>query len=87
MRFIPTNPVVFVLIIIAFFVTGMLFGKMFGKMLGKTEKFDPDMIDPDMTVGEFNTPKNMAKGPKVLHAVPENRGVVSHDEWCRKFNC
>lgn len=83
MRFIPTNPVVFVLIIIAFFVTGMLFGKMFGK----TEKFDPDMIDPDMTVGEFNTPKNMAKGPKVLHAVPENRGVVSHDEWCRKFNC
>ena len=40
MKFIPTSPVVFVLVIIAFFVTGMLFGKMFGKK--KAEKFDPN---------------------------------------------
>ena len=31
MKFVPSNPVVFVLVIIAFFATGMLFGKMFGK--------------------------------------------------------
>ena len=38
MKFVPSNPVVFVLVIIAFFATGMLFGKMFCKK--KTEKFD-----------------------------------------------
>lgn len=78
MKFIPSSPVIFVLVIIAFFAMGMLAGKMFGKK--KTEKFDPDYM------GEFNTPSEMAHGPKVL-PVPENKGVVSGDTWCKKFNC
>lgn len=82
MKFIPSSPVVFVLIIVAFFAMGMLAGKMFGKKVVKAEKFDSDMI-----VGEFNTPKNMADGPKVLPKVPENIGVVSSETWCKKFNC
>jgi len=79
MKFVPSNPVVFVLVIIAFFATGMLFGKMFGKK--KAEKFDSEYQ------GEFDTPQRMASGPKVLPPVPENKGVVSGDTWCRKFNC
>ena len=79
MRFIPTSPVVFVLVIVAFFAMGMLAGKMFGKK--KAEKFDPNYV------GEFNTPKNMADGPKVLPPVPENKGVVSSETWCKAFNC
>ena len=79
MKFVPSNPVVFVLVIIAFFATGMLFGKMFSKK--KTEKFDSEYQ------GEFDTPQRMASGPKVLPPVPENKGVVSGDTWCKKFNC
>jgi hypothetical protein len=79
MKFVPSNPVVFVLVIIAFFATGMLFGKMFGKK--KVEKFDSDYQ------GEFDTPQRMASGPRVLPKVPENKGVVSGDVWCKKFNC
>lgn len=79
MNFIPRSPVVFVLVIVAFFAVGMLAGKMFGKK--KTEKFDSDYV------GEFSTPSEMANGPKVLPPVPENRGVVSSDTWCKKFNC
>ena len=79
MKFVPSSPVVFVLVIIAFFVTGMLFGKMFGKK--KAEKFDPNYV------GEFGTPAEMAGGPKVLPKVPENIGVVSSETWCKKFNC
>lgn len=82
MRFIPTSPVVFVLVIVAFFAMGMLAGKMFGKKdAKKAEKFDPAYV------GEFNTPSNMANGPKILPPVPENIGVVSSDTWCNKFNC
>lgn len=80
MKFIPSNPIVFVLVIVAFFVTGMLFGKMFGKK--KVEKFGSDYVS-----GEFNTPVNMANGPKVLPKVPENKGVVSGETWCKTFNC
>jgi hypothetical protein len=79
MKFIPSSPVVFVLVIVAFFAMGMLAGKMFGKK--KAEKFEADIM------GEFNTPANMASGPKVLPKVPENIGVVSGDTWCKKFNC
>jgi len=79
MKFIPSNPVVFVLVIVAFFAMGMLAGKMFGKK--KAEKFEADIM------GEFNTPANMASGPKVLPKVPENIGVVSSETWCKKFNC
>jgi len=83
MKFVPSNPVVFVLVIIAFFATGMLFGKMFGKKKAekKAEKFDSEYQ------GEFDTPQRMASGPKVLPPVPENKGVVSGDTWCKKFNC
>lgn len=81
MKFIPSSPVVFVLIIIAFFAMGMLAGKMFGKK--KAEKFYPDIVDE----GEFNTPSNMANGPRVLPKVPENIGVISGETWCKKFNC
>ena len=83
MKFIPSSPVVFVLIIVAFFAMGMLAGKMFGKKVVKAEKFGPE---PEYT-GEFNTPVNMTNGPKVLPKVPENIGVVSGDTWCKKFNC
>jgi hypothetical protein len=79
MKFIPSSPVVFVLVIVAFFAMGMLAGKMFGKK--KAEKFDPNYI------GEFGTPAEMASGPKVLPPVPENVGVTTHDQWCDKFNC
>jgi hypothetical protein len=79
MKFIPSSPVVFVLVIVAFFAMGMLAGKMFGKK--KAEKFEADIM------GEFNTPANMASGPKVLPKVPENIGVVSSETWCKKFNC
>jgi hypothetical protein len=79
MKFIPSSPVVFVLVIVAFFAMGMLAGKMFGKK--KAEKFEADIM------GEFNTPANMASGPKVLPKVPENIGVVSGETWCKKFNC
>ena len=79
MKLIPTNPVVFVLVLVAFFAMGMLAGKMFGKK--KVEKFEDD------TVGEFNTPANMASGPRVLPEVPENKGVISGATWCKKFNC
>lgn len=79
MKFIPSSPVIFVLVIVAFFAMGMLAGKMFGKK--KAEKFDADIM------GEFNTPANMASGPKVLPKVPENIGVVSSETWCKKFNC
>ena len=81
MKFIPSSPVVFVLIIIAFFAMGMLAGKMFGKK--RAEKFDPDIVDE----GEFNTPANMARGPKVLPRVPENVGVEGHDVWYTRFDC
>jgi len=84
MKFIPSNPVVFVLILIAFFATGMLVGKMFGKKKKTnkmTEKFDSDYE------GEFDTPQRMASGPKVLPKVPENKGVTSGENWCKKFNC
>jgi len=81
MKFIPSSPVVFVLIIVAFFAMGMLAGKMFGKKVVKAEKFDPDYM------GEFSTPSEMANGPKVLPPVPENKGVVSSEKWCKKFNC
>lgn len=84
MKFIPSNPVIFVLVIIAFFAAGMLFGKMFGKKKKthkKLEKFDPNYT------GEFSTPSGMAQGPKVLPPVPENLGVVSGDTYCKKFNC
>jgi hypothetical protein len=82
MKFIPSSPVVFVLVIVAFFAMGMLAGKMFGKKKAvKVEKFDDDMV------GEYNTPNNMALGPKTLPKVPENIGVVSGDTWCKKFNC
>lgn len=83
MKFIPSSPVVFVLIIVAFFAMGMLAGKMFGKKVVKTEKFGPQ---PEYT-GEYNTPANMNNGPKVLPPVPENIGVVSSETWCKKFNC
>jgi len=79
MKFIPSSPVVFVLVIVAFFAMGMLAGKMFGKK--KAEKFEADIM------GEFNTPANMASGPKVLPKVPENIGVISGATWCKKFNC
>jgi hypothetical protein len=79
MKFIPSSPVVFVLVIVAFFAMGMLAGKMFGKK--KAEKFEADIM------GEFNTPANMASGPKVLPKVPENIGVISSETWCKKFNC
>jgi len=79
MKFIPSSPVVFVLVIVAFFAMGMLAGKMFGKK--KAEKFEADIM------GEFNTPANMASGPKVLPPVPENKGVISGATWCKKFNC
>lgn len=79
MRFVPSSPVVFMLIVIAFFATGMLFGKMFGKK--KAEKFDSGYH------GEFDTPQRMEAGPKVLPPVPQNIGVVSGDVWCKKFNC
>lgn len=82
MKFIPSSPVVFVLIIVAFFAMGMLAGKMFGKKVVKVEKFD----HPDYT-GEFSTPSGMASGPRVLPPVPENKGVVSSETYCRKFNC
>lgn len=82
MKFIPSSPVVFVLIIIAFFAIGMLAGKMFGKKkVVKAEKFDPNYM------GEFSTPSEMASGPRVLPPVPENKGVVSGDTYCKKFNC
>ena len=79
MKFVPSSPVVFVLVIVAFFAMGMLAGKMFGKK--KAEKFDPNYV------GEFSTPSEMASGPKVLPPVPENIGVVSSETWCKKFNC
>ena len=79
MKFVPSNPIVVILVIIAFFAAGMLAGKMFaGK---KKEKFD------DAYFGEFNTPMNMADGPKVLPKVPENVGVVSGEVWCKANNC
>ena len=81
MTVIPSSPVVFVLIIVAFFAMGMLAGKMFGKKVVKAEKFDSNYT------GEFSTPSEMASGPKVLPPVPENIGVVSSETWCKKFNC
>lgn len=81
MKFIPSSPVVFVLIIVAFFAMGMLAGKMFGKKVVKAEKFDPNYA------GEFSTPSEMASGPRVLPPVPENKGVVSGDTYCKEFNC
>ena len=65
MRFIPTSPVVFVLVIVAFFAMGMLAGKMFGKK--KAEKFDPNYV------GEFSTPSEMANGPKCCPPCPRTR--------------
>lgn len=81
MKFIPSSPVIFVLIIVAFFAMGMLAGKMFGKKVVKAEKFDPNYM------GEFSTPSEMASGPRVLPPVPENKGVVSGETFCKKFNC
>jgi len=80
MQLIPKNPVVFILVIIAFFATGMLVGKMFGKKK-KVEKFEPEYA------GEYNTPSNMASGPKTLPPVPENKGVISGEKWCKSVNC
>lgn len=79
MNLIPKSPVVFLLVIVAFFAIGMLVGKMFGKK--KVEKFD------DSFYGEFNTPSGMSGGPKVLPPVPENKGVVSGETMCKLANC
>lgn len=95
MKLIPNSPVIFVLIIVAFFAMGMLVGKMFGKKVGKAEKFDTSgefgtpfgKAEKFDTSGEFGTPSGMANGPKVLPPVPENIGVVSSETWCKKFNC
>ncbi|AGE56342.1 hypothetical protein PBCVNEJV1_558L [Paramecium bursaria Chlorella virus NE-JV-1] len=77
MKLIPTNPVVFVLILVALFAAGMIFGKMFGKK----EKFADSYHGLPSTVKEF------ADGPKVLPPVPQNKGVSDHDEWCKASNC
>lgn len=82
MQLIPKSPVVFLLVIIAFFALGMLTGKMLGKK--KVEKFDD--FD-DSFYGELNTPDGMAGGPKVLPPVPENIGVVSGETMCKIANC
>jgi len=80
MKFVPSNTIIVILVIIAFFAAGMLAGKMFsGK---KKEKFEDDSY-----MGEFNTPRAMADGPKVLPKVPENVGVVSGETWCKAANC
>jgi len=81
MKFIPSSPVVFVLVIVAFFAMGMLAGKMFGKK--KAEKFGPE---PEYT-GVNSTVVAMQNGPRVLPKVPENIGVISSETWCKKFNC
>lgn len=79
MKFVPTNPVVFVIVLVAIFVIGMLVGKMFagGK---KTEKFN------DAYYGIPSTVKEFADSPKVLPPVPQNKGVTDHDEWTKEFN-
>lgn len=82
MHLIPKSPVVFLLVIVAFFAIGMLAGKILGKK--KVEKFDD--FD-DSFHGELNTPNGMAGGPKVLPPVPENIGVVSGETMCKLANC
>lgn len=79
MKFVPSNPVVFVLVLVAIFAVGMLFGKMFsgGK---KTEKFDDAYHGLPSTVKEFGA------SPKVLPPVPMNKGVTTHDMWAAKFD-
>lgn len=83
MKLIPSSPVVFGLVIIAFFVVGILFGKMFSKKTAivKVEKFG------EMSGGVPSTVQEFASSPKVLPPVPENKGVTTHDEWCGAFNC
>lgn len=83
MQLIPKSPVVFLLVIVAFFALGMLAGKMLGKK--KVEKFDNDSDEFDY--GELNTPDGMAGGPKVLPPVPQNVGVVSGETMCKLANC
>ena len=79
MKFIPTSPVVFALVLIAIFAIGMLFGKMFSKK--KAEKFNNAYTGLPSTVKEF------ADGPKQLPPVPQNKGVTDHDLWCKEDNC
>jgi hypothetical protein len=79
MNFIPTNPLVFVLVLVAIFAVGMLAGKLFDK---KSEKFNDDAY-----YGLPSTVKEFANSPKQLPPVPENRGVTSHDDYCQAFNC
>ena len=83
MKFIPTNPLVYVAFLVAIFLFGLFFGKMFHKKAHgkKKEKFD------DAYYGLPSTVKEFADSPKVLPPVPENRGVSTHDMWCDKFNC
>ena len=83
MKFIPSSPFVFVAVLIAIFLFGMFFASMFNKKAtpSKKEKFDDSYYGLPSTVKEF------ADSPKVLPPVPENKGVVSGDVWCKKFNC
>ncbi|AAC96899.1 hypothetical protein PBCVAN69C_576R [Paramecium bursaria Chlorella virus AN69C] len=74
MQFVPKSPLVLLLILVAFFVVGMLFGKMFSKGK-KAEKFNDAYYGVPSTVAEF------AKSPKVLPPVPQNKGVTSCKEW------
>lgn len=78
MKLVPSNPIVFVLVLAVIFAVGMMVGKMFKP---KTEKFSDAYYGIPSTVQEF------AKSPKVLPPVPENRGVLTHDDFCAKFDC
>jgi len=82
MKFIPSNPLVFVAVLVAIFLVGIFFGKMFDGKVFKGEKFDDAAYR-----GIPSTVKEFADSPKVLPPVPENVGVTTHDEWCGKFNC
>ncbi len=80
MKFVPSNPIVFVIVLAVIFALGMLFGKMF-KRKPKAEKFN------DAYHGIPSTVQELANSPKVLPPVPENKGVLTHDDFCDKFDC
>lgn len=78
MKLVPSNPIVFVLVLVVIFFVGMMVGKLFKP---KTEKFRDSYHGIPSTVQEF------ANSPKVLPPVPQNKGVTTHDSWCAKLEC